>query len=129
MPRTRTGERTARLSTRVEPNLVEAVGDLAEANGETHGEMVRLLVRRGIRAVQEDAGRPVGLGLPARDVVLVQVDALNDVLALVAERDPREAVRLAMDSAVAFSKWAEVEAKNLGTTTAEVYNGSAGNLS
>lgn len=129
MPRTRTGERTGRLSARVEPKLVEAVNELANVNEETQGEMVRLLVRRGIRGVQEDAGRPISPHLPSRDVVLVQIGALNDVLALVADRDPREAIRLAMDTSVAFSKWAEAEAENLGTTTAEVYNGSAGMLS
>lgn len=129
MPRTRTGERTGRLSARVEPDLVDAVAELANINNETHGEMVRLLVRRGIRGVQEDAGRPISPHLPSRDVVDVHLDALNDVLALVAARDPREAIRLAMDTAIAFGRWAEIEAEQLGTTTAEVYNGSAGNLS
>jgi hypothetical protein len=129
MPRTRTGERTARLSTRVEPRLVEAVGDLAKANGETHGEMVRLLVRRGIKGVQEDAGRPISPHLPSQDVMRAQMEGVNAVLSLVAERDPREAIRLAMDSAIFFSRWAEAEAKEQGTTTAEVYNGSAGTLS
>ncbi len=60
--------------------------------------------------------------MSARDAVLVQVDALNNLLDLIAGNNgSHEAVVLAMHTATAFGRWAEHKAEVLGTTTEAIY--------
>lgn len=123
---TKSRPRTKMVAFRVEPELLEAIEEQRRGNKiESQSEMIRLLIRGGIRAVVEDQGNSEPR-LPANDVVLVHVDALNDVLEQVRQRDPRAAIQLAAGAATAFGRWAEMEATGIGTTVPDVIDESAG---
>lgn len=87
------------LRARVEPQLAEAVEQLQRGNGiRSQGEMVRLLVRRGIRAVAEEQQRPLGPPLTRHDYqqrAYGFMEALSDLIARVETHDPAGAVSLA----------------------------------
>lgn len=75
--------------------------------------------RRKPRSIK---GQPV---VAANDAVLIQIDALNDLLDLIAGRNgSQEAVILAMHTATAFGRWAEHKAADIGTTTEAIYRES-----
>jgi hypothetical protein len=102
MARPRTGERLV-VSTRLEPNEVEAVEQLRIGNDvATQAEMIRLLVRQGIRAVTSRSDeRPSMSPKPAltteqsleRSAGLME--ALSDLIARVEVDDPETAQRMA----------------------------------
>jgi ribonuclease D len=107
---TRTGERTARLAARVEPELVEAVEQLRTGNGiESQSDMVRLLIRRGVRAVA-DEDRPRTVKQPLNQEQYAEraqalMEALSDLFARVESHDPEGALLLAGDARSAFTQY------------------------
>lgn len=89
------------LVVRCEPEVVNAVDQLAEGNGFNRSEMARHLVRRGIRAVVEDNGGSVSRDphvtrrqdpSPVDDAVLVAKALLRG------DRDEAELVLLGGDT-------------------------------
>jgi aspartate/methionine/tyrosine aminotransferase len=107
---TRTGERTARLAARVEPELVEAVEQLREGNGiESQSDMVRLLIRRGVKAVV-DGDNPAAVKQPLNREQYAEraqalMEALSDLLARVESHDPEGAILLAGAARDAFTRY------------------------
>ena len=91
------------VNTRVEPELDQALAQLAEHNGMRKPEIVRLLIRLGIRKLTEDPGR-------RRD----ETETLG-VLVWLGERmgaeldqlPPRAAARFAKTFGAEVSDWAD----------------------
>lgn len=92
-------DKTEVLRARVEPDLVRAVEQLQRGNNiRSQGEMVRLLIRRGIRAVAEEQDRRLPPAL-SRDEYAQRaagfMEALSDLLARIEAHDQDGAVLLA----------------------------------
>ncbi len=111
MATTRQREKTEVLRARVEPELVEAVEQLRAGNGlSSQGEMVRLLVRRGIRAVAQEAETPLREPLSREEYAQRAaglMEALSDLLARVESHDAEGALLLAgavREAAVSYEK-------------------------
>lgn len=94
----RTGEKTEVLRARVEPELVAAVERLREQNNvASQGEMVRLLIREGVKSVLE-IPRPTGPALPRIEYANqaeVLMNALSDLIVRIELHDPAGAQLLA----------------------------------
>lgn len=99
MARVQTAEKTV-VSVRFETELVEAVEQLAKGNNEDRAEMVRLLVRRGIRAVVDESQKRASVAAPnmSREGYEQRaeafMEALSDLLAKYAEHDLEGAAAL-----------------------------------
>lgn len=117
------------LRVRVPRTLWAQLESRADALGRTRSDVARDLIEQALREPERKPSRrdtladalAGGAVVPVREVVLMQADALNDVLDWVAERDARAAIALAVDATSAFVRWADLKARELGTTTAEVY--------
>lgn len=111
MPKVQTPEKTV-VSVRFETELVEAVEQLAKGNNEDRAEMVRRLVRRGIRAVVDESQQRASVAAPNmsregyEQRVEAFMEALSDLLAKMAEHDLEGAAELssrAANSLLAYS--------------------------
>ncbi len=112
---------SAQVGVRLEPELDEALTQLASGNSVGRPEMARLLMRRGIRAVAEDAGRlpttpsvePLAPAQAAERGAYL-VEQLSDLLARFERTDPVRAVVLARGVERAARGWADDRAATHG---------------
>lgn len=111
------------VNVKLEPELDEALRQLMEGNGITsRGEMARLLLRRGILAVAQDAGqlpqppveRPPLTTAQAAERGAYVVEQLSDLLARLETTDPVGAVVLARGVERAARGWADDRAASHG---------------
>lgn len=108
------------ISLRLEPGLAEALDQLRRPGADSRAEMARLLIRRGLAAVAEEAGRP--LAPPAeqldRDAFVSLVHGLvltlSTVLAAHEPHDPVATVLAARGVETAARGWADDRAASYG---------------
>ncbi len=110
MARTQTAEKTV-VSVRFETELVQAIDQLARGNNEDRAEMVRLLVRRGMRALVDEARKRVSVAAPDMSRhgydqrAEAFMEALSDLLAKMAEHDLEGAVDLSRRATESFAAY------------------------
>lgn len=118
MPQTIAKDETLRL--RVPRGLWDSIHARAVQQGTTRSEVARGLLETALGATRSVDGTAT-LSIPIREAVLIHIDSINDLLERVAVIDPKEAVRISMDAAIAFSRWSQVSATELGSTPEAIY--------
>lgn len=102
-------EKSEVLRARVEPELVQAVEQLRVGNGlSSQGEMVRLLVRRGIRAVAQESDKPLREPLSREEYAQRAagfMEALSDLISRVESHDREGAALLTAAVSTACWEW------------------------